>query len=314
MATWMITGASGWLGSRVLEALVQDLSGDDRVVALGRHRPDALRGALFVAADLLDPESIGRAVHDVRPDVVIHAAGKTPPSPDAEMYEANFWGTSRLLTAVKELKRPVRVVVAGSAAELGPIQPADLPVTEDHPCAPMTAYGRSKAMATAAATAMRGPVEVVVGRVFNLVGPAMPESLAFGRFASQLASPGADPATLLTGRLDSRRDFVDVRDAALALLALATQGTPGKVYNVASGSSRSIQEGLDLLVGLSGRAVRTSVDPAAMRRTEPDDTRASLDRITADTDWRPEIPFNRSIADLWGGVVSRVWSPLPLTA
>ncbi|AMV39834.1 NAD-dependent epimerase/dehydratase family protein [Planctomyces sp. SH-PL62] len=314
MATWLITGARGWLGGYVLDALERASGTGDRIVVLGRSRPESLRGVLFVSADLREPEGLARAVREIEPDYVVHAAGKTPPAPDAELYETNFWGTDRLLSALRTLDRPVRVVVAGSAAELGPVAAADLPVVEDHPCRPMTAYGRSKMMATASALADRGPLEVVVGRLFNPIGPGMPESLAFGRFAAQLASPAADPVPLLAGRLDARRDFVDVRDAARALIELARRGTPRRVYNIGSGRSRTIREGLDLLVRLSGRSARVEVDPDATRRREPDDSRACIDRIAGEIGWRPSTTFERSMEDLWAAVAPRGCTVLPLTA
>ncbi len=313
MATWLITGANGWLGGRVLDALGRTVADGDRIVVLGRTRPRAPRGALFVSADLLDPEGLGEAVKDVAPDYVVHAAGRTPPAADAEVYDVNFWGTDRLLNALRSLGKPIRVVLAGSAAEVGPVAAADLPITEDHPCRPTTAYGRGKLMATASALARRGPLEIVVGRVFNLIGPGMPESLAFGRFAAHLAEPSAGPARVPAGRLDARRDFVDVRDAAAALLTLATQAKPGRLYNVASGESRSIREGLDRLIALSGRAVVVAADPTAVRRGEVDDSRASVARIAAETDWRPTTPFERSLRDLWESAAADR-APLPLTA
>ncbi|WP_337175932.1 NAD-dependent epimerase/dehydratase family protein [Paludisphaera sp.] len=299
MATWMITGANGWLGGHVLDALTRDVAEGDRIVVLGRNRPRSPRGALFVSADLLDPDALGRAARDVAPDYVVHAAGKTPPAGDVELFDANFWGTDRLLSALRSTGRPARVVVAGSAAEVGPVAAADLPITEERPCRPTTAYGRAKLMATRSALAGRGPLEVTVGRVFNLIGPGMPESLAFGRFAATLAEPTADPARILAGRLDARRDFVDVRDAAAALIALATRGKAGRVYNVASGESRPVQEGLDRLVALSGRAAVVVADPGAIRRGEIDDSRASVDRIAGETGWRPTTSFERSLRDLW---------------
>ncbi|WP_165251426.1 NAD-dependent epimerase/dehydratase family protein [Paludisphaera soli] len=313
MATWLITGAGGWLGGCVLDALARASDAEDRIVVIGRKRPDALCGALFVAADLTDPDGLTRTVRDVSPDYVVHAAGKTPPAADEEMYETNFWGTDRLLNALRSLNRTVRVVVAGSAAEVGTVAAADLPVVEDHPCRPMTAYGRSKMMATASALAGRGPLEVVVGRVFNPIGPGMPESQAFGRFAAQLAAPDVDPITVRAGRLDARRDFVDVRDAAQALVDLALRGTPRRVYNIGSGRSRTIQEGLDLLIRLSGRATRVAFDPEAARRAGPDDSRACIDRIVGETGWRPSTSFDRSMMDLWAAASGLGRAALPLT-
>ena len=224
MATWLITGASGFLGRHVLEVLRLELGrggrSDDRIVALGRTRPAGVPESSFASADLGDAAGLDAAVRSIAPDFVIHTAGKTPPAADEELFQANFWSTVRLLNSVRTSGKPVRVVLAGSAAELGSVKTADLPVGEDHPCQPMTAYGRSKWMATLSALAETGPVDVRVARMFNLIGPGIPDGQAFGRFAGQLLSPGPDPLPMVVGRLDARRDFIDVRDAARAMVAL----------------------------------------------------------------------------------------------
>ncbi|WP_165073670.1 NAD-dependent epimerase/dehydratase family protein [Paludisphaera rhizosphaerae] len=314
MATWLITGAGGWLGGHVLESLEPTLAPDDRLVVLGRNRPSALPRGQFVSADLHDNDGLNRVVREVAPDFVLHLAGKTPPAVDDELYETNVRGTERLLEALRDLAGPTRVVVVGSAAELGPIQPADLPVVEDQPCRPTQAYGRSKLAATTLALRNWGELRIVVGRVFNLIGPGTPSSLAFGRFATQLAAAKDHWVEIQAGRLDSRRDFVDVRDAARALIALAERGRQGRVYNVASGRSYTIQDGLDRLVSLSGRTAQVAFDAGAQRAGEPDDTRADISRITAEVGWEPKIPFERSIADLWASALARNGKALPLTA
>ncbi len=88
---------------------------------------------------------------------------------------------------------------------------------------PRDAYGRSKYLATSAGLAERSPLEVMVARVFNPIGPGTPPTQAFGRFADRLTDPDADPLDLVVGDLDARRDFIDVRDVARAMIALALQ-------------------------------------------------------------------------------------------
>ncbi len=171
--------------------------------------------------DLNDPAGLREALGRVAPDVVIHTAGKTPPAADEELYRANFWSTSHLLGALRGMRKPMRVVLAGSAAELGPVDPAKLPVAEDYAADPVDAYGRSKLMATRSGLAERGPLEVVAARIFNVIGPGLPATQAFGAFAARLAKPGPDPMELPVGSVETRRDFVDVRDVARALIALA---------------------------------------------------------------------------------------------
>jgi nucleoside-diphosphate-sugar epimerase len=95
------------------------------------------------------------------------------------------------------------------------------------------------------------------------------------------------------------------------------------VYHVGTGHSRTVHEGLDSLIRLSGRAVRICVDARLSSPREPDDSRACIDRIVAETGWQPTTPFERTMSVLWADAVarsrardgaSRTSSPLPLTA
>jgi GDP-4-dehydro-6-deoxy-D-mannose reductase len=208
------------------------------------------------------------------------------------------------LSALRSLKKPIRIVISGSAAELGPVETDQLPVDETFRGYPRDAYGRSKALATAAALAEKAPLEVIVARVFNPIGPGTPPTQAFGRFVDRLSEPGPDPLELDVGDLDARRDFIDVRDVARALLELIARGCPGLIYNVGTGLSHRVGEGLDRLIALSGRAVRVTVDPARLNRRGPADSRANIDRITAHTAWRPAIAWEQSLHDLWHQVAA----------
>lgn len=303
MATWLITGASGFLGRRVLDALGPELKRRGQagasIVALGRRCPEGWPEDRFVAADLEQSEETRRAIEAIGPDHVIHTAGRTPPAPDDALYRANFWATIRMLNILRSLNRPIRVTLAGSAAELGPVPTSALPVDESYRCVPVEAYGRSKWMASVAGLAEKPPLEVNVARVFNPIGPGMPSTQAFGEFTAQLRSGERDPLTLLTGDLDVRRDFIDVRDAARALVAVALRGRPGLVYHVGTGQSRTVREGLDRLIALSGRSVRVCTDPMRRARKGPGDSRADIGRITDHTGWTPSIGFELSLADLW---------------
>jgi nucleoside-diphosphate-sugar epimerase len=325
MAKWLITGATGFLGRHVLDALESELGAPardgEKIALLGRSRPDGWPDEAFVPANFDDPDGLRETIRSVAPDQVIHTAGRIPPASDEELYRGNFWTTIRLFNALRGLGRPVRVTIAGSAAELGPVPAAELPVDESHPCNPIEAYGRSKWLATIAALAEKPPLEVMVGRVFNPVGPGLPATQAFGGFAAQLLSGGADPLPLVTGDLEARRDFVDVRDAARAMVSIALRGQPGKVYHIGTGSSRPVGEGLDQLIRLSKRSVKVCVDHRRRARKGPADSRADIRRITAHTGWTPSIPLEQSLSDLWteakrphAASGRHAGIPLPLTA
>ncbi len=369
MPTWLVTGATGFLGATALRA-VQKLAGVE-AVGLGR-RPPAASSSRFVLADLEDSGAIVAAIVAVRPDVVIHAAGRTPPAGAEALYRANTLGTACLIEALRHAGRPVRLVVVGSAAELGPVAVEDLPVAEDHRPRPADAYGMSKHLAACAALACGPPIESIVARVFNPIGPGLPVSQALGRFAAEVASrpsedhrsPHSFPRSawerhdptlrvdarlreadgtrsvregdvptrsvgtsggrsvgtsggrrvgtsaesrvrLVVGDLIGRRDFIDVRDVAGALVALGLRGRAGEIYHVGTGRSRSIGEGLARLVERSGLTVEVAVDPALAARRGVADSRADARKIAAHTGWSATIAWEQSLDDLWDEAAGR---------
>ena len=319
MAVWLVTGATGFVGRHVLDVLTSSgqfsAGSDEHVIALGRRRPSGWPEARFIEADLNDVAALRLALRGTDPDFVIHTAGRTPPASDDELYRANFWSTTHLLSVLRSLERPIRVVLSGSAAELGPVEPAKLPVGEDYASDPVDAYGRSKHMATLRGLSEPPPLEVTVARVFNPIGPGIPPTLAFGRFAARLGEPGPDPLELPVGDLDARRDFIDVRDVARAMIALALRGQAGQVYHVGTGRSQRVGDGLEILVRISGRSVKMRVDPELQGRRGSLDSRAAIGRIVAQTGWEPRISWEQSLDDLWREARDRrspdFWSPAP---
>jgi GDP-4-dehydro-6-deoxy-D-mannose reductase len=149
-----------------------------------------------------------------------------------------------------------------------------------------------------------------VARIFNAIGPGMPLSLAFGRFAARLAEPGHASDRLRVGDMRSRRDFIDARDVASALIALALSGRPRTVYHVGSGQSRAVGEGFERLIRLSGRAVAIETPAPGDAAGESPDCRADITRIRTHTGWSPSIPWEQSLADLWDEVGGRLATPL----
>ena len=293
---WLVTGGSGFLGKHLLDRL---RTRDVEVVSIGRRAiPET--SARWCRADLNDPASLENALRAVRPDVVIHLAGKTPPAEFEALDRANRQSTHILVRTLEAIARPVRLVVAGSAAELGSVPESDLPVDETYSPRPETEYGRTKLAASMAALAAKSPVEPIVARIFNPIGPGLPTNQALGRFAGLLAE-GTRPLTLNVGDLSPRRDFIDVRDAVDAIVALGFRGKSG-LYHVGAGRSRSVGEGLETLIRLSGREVRIEVDPT--RPSGPADSRADARKLRDATGWKPKYAFEQSLTDLWTSVVA----------
>src|SRR4051794_31641755 len=114
MPVWLVTGGSGFVGRHLLQALTSAPDPDRRVIALGRRCPGGWPLSSFATADLEDPTALAEVLGRIRPEVVIHAAGRTPPAPASELYRTNTLGTIHLLDALRSM--PARVVLVGSAA------------------------------------------------------------------------------------------------------------------------------------------------------------------------------------------------------
>jgi GDP-4-dehydro-6-deoxy-D-mannose reductase len=140
----------------------------------------------------------------------------------------------------------------------------------------------------------------VRARPFNHLGPRQRTGFVAPDLASQIAAAemGLRPPVIEVGNLAVRRDFCDVRDVVQAYVLLITQGTPGEVYNVGSGTSHSVQELLDLLVAHSKVPIEVRPDPQRMRASDIPDVVCDPTRIRKQTGWQTTIPFEQSLQDI----------------
>ena len=286
----VVTGATGFIGTWLLRSLAKSGRASD-VVAVSRSGPDK--------ADLRDQSEAEALIRGTRPAVLFHLAGLIDSQNLDDLYASNVATTNHLLDATLKHAPACRVIVPGSAAEYGRVPQADLPISEDRVPTPLVPYGLAKVWQSAAALyfAERG-ANVVVARLFNLVGEGASTRLSVGAFAEQLRrmKKGEQEPRIIVGDLTPRRDFIDAADACAALLALAAITEMG-TFNVCRGSSISMAEVLDILVSESGLKVEVAVDATRMRhRAEIPDSFGNPDRLHAATGWRPLIPLRESLA------------------
>jgi nucleoside-diphosphate-sugar epimerase len=231
----LITGATGALG-RALTSRLRATSSD--VILFTPSRTDA-----EYALDLQDRDQIRHAVERLRPDLILHLAATFSNDFD-EAYVVNVAATRCLLAAVEASSQPVRVVLAGSAAEYGLVSADENPISEDHVLRPVSVYGITKAWQTELAYlhASRG-TDVVVARIFNLVGPHISERLFAGRLYKQIKEiRSGNRIKIEVGSLSAIRDYLSLNDAVSQLLAVTEFGDAGRVYHVASGQPVTMRE------------------------------------------------------------------------
>jgi GDP-4-dehydro-6-deoxy-D-mannose reductase len=299
----LVTGIGGFAGRHLAERLCRD--GDVELHGLGTAAVGGVPCDRYFACDLTDASIVSRTIDESRPDVVYHLAARLGGTTPDRLREVNVRGFMLLCDALRRTAErrgaAVRMLALGSAAELGATGAAKLPIREDAPCEPETAYGRSKWEMTQRALRepAHGPLRIVVARTFNLVGPGLGPHLALGRFARQIVAVGRGEADCLRcGNLAGRRDFIDVRDAAAIYVALAEQGRPGELYHVCAGRSYCIGELLERMIAASGFDVRVVSETDPNRAGDLADVYGDPTKTETATGLRPTISIDDSLRDL----------------
>lgn len=300
----LITGATGFSG----RYLARRLAGHDTyVVGLGRTMPRQTlpHVAEFQTCDLTDRAAVQRTIDSVRPNSIYHLAGATTHRPLEQLRSANVVGLRHLIDVCRETAEDtectIRMLVVGSAAELGSAGAAQLPVREDASCEPESDYGRSKLEATRAALAepTKGPLKIVVARTFNLIGPGLGTHLSLGSFAKQIAAVMCGEAQRIEcGNLSTRRDYLDVRDAVALYVRLLRFGLPGKLYHVCRGRSHSMRELVQAMIDRTGRPIPIVETPDARRVGDVADIYGDMTNTIACCGPLALTPIEQSIADL----------------
>lgn len=304
----LITGVGGQDGSYLAERLV---AAGHEVVGLvrpGAGAPDNLAAVAeavrYVTGDLADPNSLRRAVDEVRPDVLYHLAAPTfvPHSwvdPTATLA-AIAGGTGSLLAAVAELAPSTRVVVASSAEIFG--DAGESPQNERSPMRPQTPYGVAKLAAHGLVRVMREHhgLHASSAITFNHESPRRPERFLPRKVAGGVAAIKAGvERDLVLGDLTASRDWCDARDVVRGLQLMAEAGEPGD-YVLASGVARTVQDLVDAAFAAAGipSEGRVRVDPSFVRRPEPTLSLGDPTRAREQLGWRPEISFDRMMRDM----------------
>jgi GDP-4-dehydro-6-deoxy-D-mannose reductase len=135
----------------------------------------------FVQLDLRDKRSTYSLIEKCVPDRVVHLAGLIGNASLDDLISVNIIGTENLYQSLTELCNldRLRVVQASSAAIYGPIELAELPISEEQTPRPITPYAISKLTQEYLALSFyrREGLQVILGRVFNILGPGQPRGL-----------------------------------------------------------------------------------------------------------------------------------------
>ena len=297
----LVTGASGFVGRHLLPALEASFAG---VEVFAEH------------VDVTDRDAVSNKVRDLRPDACIHLAAVTTvadarQNPD-RAWQVNLHGTLNLARAVLDHARDCRLLFASSAEIYGRSFADGRPLDETATPAPMNSYAATKAAADLALGAMANDgLRSVRLRLFNHTGPGQSDDFVVPAFARQIAmiESGRQTSPLKVGGLDSRRDFLDVRDVCGAYIACLRRGAdlpPATILNIASGVPRRIGDILSELLELAELRTEITTDAARLRGPEILSASGDAGRARALLGWAPAIAWRQTLADVLADWRTRV--------
>lgn len=284
----IVTGAAGFLGYNLTKALSDR---GDTVFALvrpGSMHNELLKGmpnVEMIEVDLMGDFLLPDKVKDA--DVAFHLAW----AGERNDFESQKKNVDATITLIKELKRLncKRIITTGSQAEYGATTEV---IKEDRMPNPFCAYGAAKVATLYLSKKLAFDLDIdwIWARIFSLYGVQEPENRMFPALLKALK----DGEEFALSSCNQNWDYLDARDAANALIALAERGKSGEIYNVAAGDYRPLKEYVKIMEDITGTHGKITYgdDPSPYVSLSPD-----ISKLKADTGWKPCITFEQGVRD-----------------
>ncbi len=300
----LVTGCWGFVG-RVLIEMLQARGYEAWGTDL-KGGVDEFPGKAYVPCDLQDERAVTHLLDEVHPGGVVHLAAQSSAGisfgEPLETIRNNVLPALHILEFLRIRSSETRLLVIGSAEEYGPVGAEDLPLAEDHPTCPVSPYALSKMIQGACSKSYASlyGVDIILTRSFNHSGRGQSDTFVLGSFARQIAEieMGLREPVIEVGNLDVQRDFMDVRDASAAYIALLEKGRSGEVYNVCTGRAYRLRELLDTLCRIAGIDIEKRVARGRLRPLDTLELRGDPSKIEGETGWKAGIPIEETLGEL----------------
>lgn len=236
--TILVTGGKGAFGKALTPLLREKYK--ETVIATGR---DIAKNDDYVTCDVTDSNAVYSIIQRYKPRLIFHLAGSFTGDFESD-FKVNTLSAKHIFDGVLSAKTETRVVLIGSAAEYGAVNPEDNPIPELYPCNPVSVYGLTKHFQTEISKfyARTTKIDLVIARVFNLAIPGLSSRLFWGKVESLIhAYKNKMVSNMEFGNLSSQRDYIGLDDASTQLFAVADCGTTGEIYNIGSGFPRTMR-------------------------------------------------------------------------
>lgn len=307
MSKVLVTGADGFIGSHLVEALIEEGHTVRAFVYynsfntwgwLDRFDQELLNQIEIFTGDIRDPNGVREAMKDI--DEVYHLAALigipfSYHSPDSYV-DTNIKGTLNVLQAARDFKTK-RILITSTSEVYGSAK--YVPIDEKHPYQGQSPYSATKIGADRLAESFYRSFEmpITIVRPFNTFGPRQSARAVIPTIISQLLD-GKEEIKL--GSLTPTRDFNYVKDTARGFIEIAkSKQTIGEEINIATQKEISIEQlALEMINQINPNA-KIVTDQSRIRpeKSEVDRLLGSNEKIKSLTNWKPQYTFAEGIQE-----------------
>lgn len=296
MKRLVILGGSGFMGQNLLRLTP---AGQWQTLVYDQKPPQFHPPDRFIQGDLNDAEAAVALVE--AGDVVIHLAHQGIPadsaSDPATEFASNLYPFLRLLPALAR-RRPGLFLYSSTGGQIYGQAPS-LPLSEDAPTRPISAYGVVK-LAMEHYLRIFAPTEALpflILRISNPYGPYQEATNRHGAIPAIMRALLEDRPFTLYGRGDTVRDYIHVDDVVSALFKLIESGARDQVFNLGTGQGVSLNELIARIEDISGKKLKLKKE--AIRATDVLANVLDAGRLRQATGWEPKVPLDYGLSLTW---------------
>lgn len=306
-----VTGASGYIGSKLVEKLLLEKC---HITRVSRSKLSKVDGVVDLQANILDRSTWKNLVNDA--EIIFHLAGNTSVKTAAQDPERSYLSTVNPIILLNqensEKRKPARIVYASTVTVYG-ITP-NLPVSESLKISPLTIYDEHKALAE---IELRGDgnfsADNVILRLANVYGYGLNKSSSADRgILNQVTLKAIQGEDIdLYGGGEFLRDYVHLEDVVNAfILAAGAPINKCETLNVGSGSSLTLKEAfqtivkkVDFRIGTKSK-IRIVPFPNDSNLVDQRNFQSDIGRVKEVLDWTPKVTFEAGVNQMLDGLLN----------
>ncbi|MBY0384325.1 GDP-mannose 4,6-dehydratase [bacterium] len=304
---WCVTGAAGFLGSHVLEQLIQAeqsvLAIDDLSWGIEKHLKPLSKSKLnyFSKTDIRQEQKVAEELNQFRPDYIVHLAAlhyipeaiKNP----CLALDINVRGTQSLLKAARNCG--CQTFFFASTGDVYEKTEADNDESQTL-AQPYNIYGLSKLFGESLIQLEQSQYQekkMIVGRIYNLIGPRETNPHIIPEIIKQLK---VDQNKLSLGNIWPTRDYVPVNECARAIIDLCMKTTdPLTTVNIATGVGQSVEMLIQQIEKILGNSILVEKDPNKVRSVERARLVANVSKLKKLIGWAPTSRVESILRELF---------------